>query len=91
MSVYYPPSRSFEPAKPAEITDLGDIAEHPFGDLLKRFVAHVSEVTGSPFVVVVTPSRAKLTQEEVSFLLSLEAQAIRDREYQERLRQAEET
>lgn len=66
-----------------------EAGDPPFRNLLKRYVAHVSEVTGSPFVIVVTPSSAGLTCEEVGFLLSLEAAAIREKEYRESLRQAE--
>jgi hypothetical protein len=66
-----------------------DAAGHSPDNLLRRFVAHVSEVSGSPFVLTVTPSSVGLTSEEVSFLLSLEAEAVRGKEYRERLRQSE--
>lgn len=90
MPVQSKPADNADNAGVAEISEAGDIAKYPFGDLLRRFVAHVSEVAGSPFVLTVTPSSAGLTHEEVSFLLSLEAQAVREKEHRQRMRQAED-
>jgi hypothetical protein len=74
---------------PFDDSGVGNVVGDPPDNLLRRFVAHVSEVSRSPFALTVTPSSVGLTSEEVSFLLSLEAEAVRGKEHRERLRRSE--